>query len=68
MYKRLSSKEIIKVLEDNGFVFKSQKGSHAKYVKYDKTVIIPHPRKDFPIGTLLSIIRQSGLTREDFNL
>jgi predicted RNA binding protein YcfA (HicA-like mRNA interferase family) len=27
---------------------------------------VPHPRKELPIGTTRSIIRQSGLTPQDF--
>jgi predicted RNA binding protein YcfA (HicA-like mRNA interferase family) len=61
-----SSLHIIKVLERHGFVFKSQKGSHVKMVSGTKTVIIPHPKKQIPTGTFLSITRQSGLNKSDF--
>lgn len=38
--------EAKKVLGDNGFIIKSQKGSHVKFVKKDKTIIIAcHGRK-----------------------
>ena len=58
----MDAKEIIKILKQNGFVFKSQKGSHKKFVKDDKTVIIPkHCKKDIPMGTLKNIERQSGI-------
>jgi len=66
MSKLLSSREIISILEKNGFVFKSQKGSHAKFVKETHVVIIPHPKKEIPAGTFQSILRQAGLKREDF--
>lgn len=66
MPKLLSSKQIIKVLENNGFVFVSQKGSHAKYRKGPNTAIVPTPRKEIPVGTLNSIIRQSGLDSKLF--
>ena len=42
MAKLFSSKEIIKVLLDNGFLFVSQRGSHCKYRNKNKVVIIPH--------------------------
>jgi predicted RNA binding protein YcfA (HicA-like mRNA interferase family) len=29
---------------------------------------MPSPKKEIPIGTLQSIIKQAGLTREDFNV
>jgi len=66
MTKLPSSQEIISILIKNGFIFVSQKGSHQKYRKGDKTVIVPAPRKEIPVGTLRSIIRQSGLMRDDF--
>ena len=66
MPKLLSSKEIIKVLEHNGFVFVSQKGSHAKYRKGPATAIVPTPRKEIPVGTFRSIVRQSGLDTKLF--
>ena len=66
MSKLPSSKQIINALTQNGFVFVSQRGSHAKYRKGSRTVIVPSPKKEIPIGTYRSIIRQAGLTREDF--
>lgn len=69
MPKLYSSKIIIKVLESKGFVFISQKGSHAKYQKPGKTrltVIIPTPKKQIPYGTFRSILRQSNLSEADF--
>jgi predicted RNA binding protein YcfA (HicA-like mRNA interferase family) len=67
MTKLPSSQKIINALLENGFIFISQRGSHAKYRKDDKTVIVPSPRKEIPIGTFRSIIRQSGLTPDQFN-
>ncbi len=68
MSKLLSSKQIEKVLSANGFMFISQKGSHAKYRKGSRTVIVPSPKKEIPMGTFRSIARQAGLTQEDFFL
>ena len=71
MPKLLSSKQVIKVLENNGFVFMSQKGSHLKFRKQEnksKTVIVPANKKEIPIGTLHSVIRQSSLLKEDFGI
>jgi predicted RNA binding protein YcfA (HicA-like mRNA interferase family) len=67
MSKLPSSKQIITTLLNNEFIHVSQRGSHAKYKKGNRTVIAPSPKKEIPIGTLRSIIRQSGLTQEDFN-
>lgn len=69
MPKLYSSTFIIKILLKHGFVFISQKGSHAKYRKTGTqtlTVIIPTPRKEIPYGTFKSILKQSKLNEEDF--
>ena len=70
MPKLFTSRQIIKILEERGFVFISQRGSHAKYRKITKegilTVIIPIHSKEVPTGTFKSILRQSNLTEEDF--
>jgi len=60
---------VIKVLESKGFFFVSQTGSHAKYRKLNgrkMTVIVPIHEKDIRHGTLRSILRQSGLSENDF--
>ena len=67
MPKRLGSSEVIRVLMAHGFFFASQKGSHAKYKNAGgRIAIVPHPKRELPIGTTRSIIRQSGLTPQDF--
>lgn len=69
MPKLYSSEHIIKVLQSKGFVYISQKGSHVKFRKFGKpsrTVIVPANRKEIPLGTFRSILRQSDLTEKDF--
>lgn len=70
MAKFYSSDHILKTLRKNGFHFVSQKGSHIKYRRELEgkalTVIIPADRKEIPIGTFHSILKQSNLTRSDF--
>lgn len=70
MPKLLSSREIIKVLEKNGFGKVSQKGSHMKFfsVLRRRVVIVPANKKAIPIGTFHSILRQSKLSKKDFGL
>jgi len=59
----MDAKEVLKILKENGFIKKSQKGSHIKLTKDDKVVIVPsHGARDIPIGTLKNIQRQSGIT------
>ncbi len=58
-----SSKDIIRHLESDGWVKHSQKGSHCQYkhpIKKGK-VTVPHPKKDLPIKTIQSILKQAGL-------
>jgi predicted RNA binding protein YcfA (HicA-like mRNA interferase family) len=69
MPKLSSSLQIVKVLLRKGFLFISQKGSHAKYRKEGKavlTVIVPMARKEIPYGTFRSILRQANLNEEEF--
>ncbi|WP_232825358.1 type II toxin-antitoxin system HicA family toxin [Albibacillus kandeliae] len=54
------SKKIIKKLTEQGFTVISQKGSHVKMRKGERTVIIPHPKRDLPTGTARNIAKQAG--------
>lgn len=65
MPKQYSSEEVIKILIERKFRFISQKGSQAKYRKNNFTVIIPVGRKEIPLGTVRSIMRQAGLQKKD---
>lgn len=64
-----SGRELCKLLAEHGFVEVRQKGSHIVMQKRvgNSTVTVPIPNHDeLKIGTLQSIIRQSGLPRELF--
>ncbi len=67
----LSSKRIIKALREAGFVEAPDrgKGSHRAFVRSDsdktRLVIVPLG-KDIPRGTLLAILEQASLSREEF--
>lgn len=63
--RSVKPKQIIKVLEEKGFKFIRQKGSHRLYRKDDSSVTIPYHNKDLKPGTLQSILRQSGIKKED---
>ncbi len=67
MTKLPSSREVVSVLLRNGFTLSSQKGSHQKFGNGIQTVIVPAARKEIPIGTYKSIIRQSGLPETEFH-
>ena len=66
MTKLPSSRRIIQILSKNGLMLVGQKGSHQKYTNGEKTVIIPAPRKEIPVGTLKSISKQSGIPFQEF--
>lgn len=57
---QIKAKEVIKVALKLGFVFRSQKGSHAVYIHPDgrKTTIPIHPTQTLGIGLLTKIIKK----------
>ncbi len=67
--KPLPYHQVRRKLEKAGFTIISQRGSHVKFVRYGddevRTVIVPHHR-EIPIGMLRSILRQAGLTPNEF--
>ena len=50
-----NSRAIIRRLEAEGWVLVSSRGSHHKFKKGAITLVVPHPKKDLPIGTARSI-------------
>jgi len=69
--KVLSGKDVWKILEQNGFQMVRQKGSHIVMQKKigETTITVPVPNhSEIKIGTLQSIIRQSKLNRELFEV
>ena len=67
--KILSGAELCRLFELNGFVNVRQRGNHRVMQKKTEggTVTVPLPMHgDIKIGTLLSIIRQSGIARSHF--
>ena len=54
---------VIKALEKDGFTFTKQRGSHRKYKKGNRIVVIPM-HYELATGTLKSILEQSGLTMD----
>ncbi|MDE0446000.1 MAG: type II toxin-antitoxin system HicA family toxin [Spirochaetaceae bacterium] len=57
-----NSRDIVRRLKAEGFELVSIKGSHHKFRKGAITVVVPHPKKDLPLGTARSIARQVGWT------
>ncbi len=61
----VSSDEVIKALSKIGFTVSSQKGSHVKLRKGSLSLIVPM-HSELGKGILGKIIKQSGLTVEEF--
>jgi predicted RNA binding protein YcfA (HicA-like mRNA interferase family) len=59
-----NSKNIIRRLEADGWALVSSKGSHHKFRKGAQTLVVPHPKKDLPVGTARSIARAAGWLKE----
>lgn len=61
--KSYSSREVIKILEEDGWYLVNTVGSHRQYKHPTKKgrVTVKHPDKDIPPKTLRSIEKQSGL-------
>jgi len=66
----VSGREVVKALEKIGYLFDRQRGSHMILRQQSP----PHRRltvpdhKEVAKGTLRAIIRQAGLTVEEFNV
>lgn len=54
------SRKIVKRLKKEGWELVGVRGSHHKFRKSGKTVIVPHPKKDLPRGTAQSIAKSVG--------
>lgn len=54
------SRKIVRRLLSEGFELVGGKGSHQKFRRGGITVVVPHPRKDLPLGTARSIARMAG--------
>jgi predicted RNA binding protein YcfA (HicA-like mRNA interferase family) len=66
--KQLSSQEVAWLLEQVGIFFKRH-GKEDIYEGYHKgklrVVVVPRNRKQIPKGTLSSVLRQAGITKEE---
>jgi len=63
----LTPKKTIKILEKKGFVLDRVKGSHHIYYHpvTKRRVIVPLHKRDLPKGTLIEILKQAGISREE---
>lgn len=58
----MNSREIIQRLTREGWELVRRKGSHHVFRRPDggSIVVVPHPKREFPLTTLRSIFRQAG--------
>lgn len=59
----MRSKDLIWLVEKDGWVLRRVRGSHHQFKHPTKPglVTIPHPKKDMPQGTAKNILRQAGI-------
>jgi len=64
----ITPKGLIKKLEKQGFRLQRTTGSNMIFKNPDlgTRAIVPFHQREIPKGTLMSIIRESGLNKEDF--
>lgn len=61
-FPTLSSKEVVRLLHERGFQEERQKGSHLVFYHPDgRRAVVPVGKKDVPIGTLKSILKEAGI-------
>ena len=70
MMRRVKVRDVIHLLESNGWRWKATRGSHHQYRHPEKGMVVTVPAqagKDVPIGTLKAILKSAGLDskRED---
>ena len=65
----LTPRKIIAILEKKGFVLDRIKGSHHVYYHPEtkRRVIVPLHKKDLPKGTLLEILKQAGISKDELS-
>ena len=62
-YAIMTSKELIALLNKDGWTLRGSKGSHHVFVHASKAghLIVPHPKKDLGTGLVQKILKQAGL-------
>ena len=66
---RATAREVVRVLEGVGFIRVRGHGSHwvLRHRATKRRVTVPyHPSRVIPLGTMANILREAGLTSDDF--
>jgi predicted RNA binding protein YcfA (HicA-like mRNA interferase family) len=63
----LTPEKIERVLKKKGFILDRARGSHRIYYHPEtkRRVVVPFHKRDLPKGTLLEILKQAGITKEE---
>lgn len=61
----MTSAQLIRRMQQAGWVLRGVKGSHHVYVHPQRPghVTVPHPRKDLGLGLVRAILKQAGLEK-----
>ena len=64
----ISYKKLVKILVKFGFQLDHTTGSHFIFYhpQTKKRAVVPRHLKDLPKGTLMSILREVGISKEEF--
>lgn len=60
---QMNSKELIKLLEKDGWVLRGSKGSHHVFNHPSKSghLTVPHPKKDLGVGLVQKLLKYAGI-------
>ena len=63
----IKPRQIIRFLEQHGFVLDHTSGSHLIYYHpaSRRRAVVPQHNRDLPKGTLMSLLREAGFTRDE---
>lgn len=68
--RSISSREVERILRRNGFKLERSRGSHRQYIGFvngqKRRVTVIADQESFTVRTLSSMIRQSGLTEDEW--
>jgi predicted RNA binding protein YcfA (HicA-like mRNA interferase family) len=60
---QMNSKELLKLLERDGWIMRNSKGSHHVFQHPVKTghITVPHPKKDLGVGLVQKLLKHAGI-------
>jgi predicted RNA binding protein YcfA (HicA-like mRNA interferase family) len=63
----LTPQKVVNILQKKGFTLDRSRGSHQvfRHPETKRIVVVPFHRKDLPRGTLLEILNQAGIRKEE---